>query len=147
MFYMEDVKGCTHLVSSRVSANEKLLTIFLLGPIGACSHMAARTRVLVLQGITDSHLCIFRDVLSRPCLSADSDYSLCTFICWCIASTYQQRCYQNIWGWSVCVESSSRGAQRKETRRGSSCSLSVKMKGTSFPPPHPPHPQHWLQCN
>lgn len=132
MFYTEDVRGCTHLASCYVSANEKPLTIFLLGPIGACSHMAACTRVLALQGITDSHLCIFRDVLSPPYLSADSDYLLCTFICWCIASTYQQRCYQNIWGWSAYVESSSQGAQRKETRKGSSCSLSVKMKGISF---------------
>lgn len=51
--------------------------------------------------MTNSHLCVFQNVLSQPYISGDSDYLLCTSICWYIASTYQQRCYQNIWGWSM----------------------------------------------
>lgn len=64
MFYIEDMKRCMHLASCYVSANEKLLTVFLLDPIGACSHMAVCTWVLALQGITDAHLRTFQNVLS-----------------------------------------------------------------------------------
>lgn len=80
MFYMEDMKRRMHLASCYVSANEKLLTVVLADPKGACSHMALGTWVLALQGIKDSHLYIFQNVLSRLYISADTDYLLCTFI-------------------------------------------------------------------
>lgn len=128
MFYREYMKSCTHL------ANEKLLTVSLLDPTGACSHMAACTWVWALRG-WQTHLCIFQNVLSQLYISGDSDYLLCTFICWYIASTYQQRCYQNIWGRSMWRAAARQPKGWKETWRGSSSSLSVK--GTFFLPPPP----------
>lgn len=86
--------------------------------------------------MTNSHLCIFQNMLSQPYISGDSDYLLCTFICWYIASTYQQRCYQNIWGWSMWRAAARQPQGWKETWKGSSSSLSVK--GTFFLPPPPP---------
>lgn len=51
--------------------------------------------------ITNSHLCTLQNVLSQLYISGDSDYLLSNFICWYIASTYQQWCYQHIWGCSM----------------------------------------------